>query len=138
MSGFSQTFAKKVLEVITGKAALSTPTAWLALCTVVPTATSTGATITEAGYTGYARKEIPAGEWNAAVSGSPSSIANHAKLEFAACTAGSSTVIGWALCDSGSTGAGNVIMWGTATSVVISSTQTPATVAAEILSLTLA
>jgi hypothetical protein len=138
VSGFSQVWAKKVLEVSTGKTALGTPTAWLALLTVVPTATSTGATITEAGYTGYARKEVPAAEWNAAVAGSPSSIANHAKLEFPACTAGSSTIIGWALLDSSTIGAGNVIAWGTAASTVISATQTPATVAAEVLSITLA
>jgi hypothetical protein len=137
MSGFSQVYAKKVLEVITGRAGLSTPTAWLALCTVVPTASSTGATITEAAYTGYARKEIPSGEWNAAVAGSPSSIANKSKLEYAACTGGSSTVIGWALLDSTTIGAGNVIAWGTAASTVISATQTPATVAAEVLSITL-
>lgn len=138
MSGFSQAYATKVLEAVTGKASLTKPTAYLALCTVVPTASSTGATITEANYTGYARKEIPAAEWNAAVAGSPSSIVNKAKLEFAACTSGTSTIIGWALCDSSETGKGNVIAWGTAASTVISVTQTPATVAAEVLQATLA
>lgn len=137
MSGFSQAYATKLLEGATGKAALTKPTAYLALCTVVPTASSTGVTITEASYTGYARKEVPGAELNVAVPGSPSSIANKAKLEFAACTAGTSTIIGWALCDSSETGKGNVIAWGTAASTVISTTQTPATVAAEVLSITL-
>jgi hypothetical protein len=137
MSGFSQNYATKVLEYITKKKALTEPTTWLALCTVVPTNASTGATITEANYTGYARKEVPAAEWEAAVAGTPSSIANEKSFTFAAVTAGTSTIIGWALCDNATTGAGNIIMWGTAASTVLSTTQSPATVAAKVLSLTL-
>jgi hypothetical protein len=137
MSGFSQNYATKVLEYITKKKALAEPTFWLALLTVVPTNSSTGATITEANYTGYARKEVPAAEWNAAVAGTPSSIANKSKFEFAACTSGTSTIIAWAGLDSSTIGAGNIIMWGTAASTVISSTQTPATIAESALSLTL-
>jgi hypothetical protein len=137
MSGFSQNYATKVLEYITKKKALAEPTTWLALCTVVPTNASTGATITEANYTGYARKEVPAAEWEAAVAGTPSSIANEKSFTFAAVTAGTSTVIGWALCDNATIGAGNIVMWGTAASTVLSTTQTPATVAAKVLSLTL-
>lgn len=137
MSGFSQAYGTKTLEAITGKASLTKPTAYLALCTAVPTASSTGSTITEATYTGYARKEIPAAEWNAAVAGVPSTIANKSKLEFAACTGGTSTIIGWALCDSSGTGTGNVVCWGTASSTIISLTQTPATVAAEVLVISL-
>lgn len=115
----------KILDHFLGKTSytLVTPL-YLALCTVVPTDASTGSTITQASYTGYARKAVAAADLNAAASGSTS---NANKLEFAACTAGSSTIIGWALCDAST--AGNMICWGTTTSTVISTTQTPATIA---------
>lgn len=137
MSGFSQAWAVKVLEHITKKKETASPTLYLALCTVVPTNSSTGATITEANYTGYARKEVPASILNSAVAGTPSSINNKEAFTFNACTAGTSTIVGWALCDSSETAKGNVVMWGTAASTVISTTQTPASIAAEVLSLTL-
>jgi|HubBroStandDraft_6_1064221.scaffolds.fasta_scaffold00417_6 hypothetical protein len=137
MSGFSQAYATKTLEHVSGKKELAKPTMWLALLTVVPTNASTGATITEATYTGYLRKEVPASVLNSAVAGTPSSINNKEAFTFAACTGGSSTIIAWAACDSSETAKGNVIMWGTAASTVISTTQTPASIAAEVLSLTL-
>jgi hypothetical protein len=124
------------LEHINGKAsnAMVTPV-YLALCTVVPTDASTGTSITEANYTGYARKKVEGADWAAAVSGSPTSQANANTLTFAACTAGTSTVIAWALCTLLTLG--RITFWGTATSTVISTTQTPATVAAGLLSTTL-
>lgn len=117
----------KVLDHCLGKTSFTMPsTVALALCTVVPDDAKTGATITEAGYTGYARKAVAASDLNAAASGQSM---NANALTFAACTASSSTIIGWALCDSSSTGAGNMLYWGTCTSTVISTTQTPATIA---------
>ena len=47
------------------------------------------------------------------------------------CTAGKSTLIGWAVCDA-KTG-GNVIEWGTLTSTEVSTTATPPKIAAEAL-----
>jgi hypothetical protein len=125
-----------ILEHMNGKATseLITPV-YLALCTVVPTDASTGTSITEANYTGYARKKVEAADWAAAVSGSPTSQANANVLTYAACTAGTSTVIAWALCTLLTLG--RITFWGTATSTVISTTQTPATVAAGLLSTTL-
>jgi hypothetical protein len=103
---------------------------YLALCTVVPTASSTGATITEAtGATGYARKEIPAANIEKAVEGEPSEIKTTAETIFNAITGGTATVIAWVLSDSSETGKGNVLEWGTATSTVISATATPPTLA---------
>ncbi|HEV2790117.1 MAG TPA: hypothetical protein VGV69_02315 [Solirubrobacterales bacterium] len=118
----------KVLDHFDGKAstALVTPI-YLALCTVVPTDAQTGITITEASYTGYARKSVPAAALSAAVSGQ---VSNTEALTFANCTAGSSTIIGWALCDSATKSTGNMLWWGTCTSTAISTTQTPATIAA--------
>lgn len=135
-ASFSDAYETKLLEHLTGKVELALVTAtWLALTTVVPTDSSTGSTITEATYTGYGRKEIKPADFNAAVSGNPSSIKNGKEEVFAACTGSTSTIIGWALCDKSTTG--NVIMWGTCSSTVISTTQTPATVAVEAISLTL-
>ncbi len=125
MASFSDYWENAILDATFGDpdVTITAPT-YLALCTTVPTDSSTGSSIVEANYTGYARKSIAAADMSAAASGSKT---NGNAITFAACTAGSSTVIGWALCDASS--AGNVLCWGTATSTVISTTQTPATVA---------
>jgi hypothetical protein len=135
---FSNAYEKKVLEHVMGKTELVKPTTYLALATTVPTVTTTGLTIVEATYTGYARKEIKGTEYEAAVEGAPTKILNEKEEVFAACTGSTSTVIGWALCDKPETGKGGIIMWGSCTSTVISTTQTPASVAAKALELALA
>lgn len=118
----------KNLDHNLGRLAFTMPTTVaLALCTAFPTDASTGATISEPSYTGYARRVIAASALNAAAAGQSTT---KEALTFAECTAGSSTVIGYAICDSSTKGAGNVLYWGTATSTVISTTQTPATIAA--------
>jgi hypothetical protein len=127
MPGFSDYWEAAVLDGTFGDPTTPTITnVYLALCTVVPDDTKTGATITEANYTGYARAQVTAAAMNAAAAGSKS---NGTAITFAACTGGSSTVIGWALCDASGVSTGNVLAWGTCTSTVISTTQTPATVA---------
>jgi hypothetical protein len=133
--GKSNYWRKHALEHGSGKSSLTMPTTVaLALCTVVPTSSSTGATITEASYTGYARKKVEAAALNAAVE-AEGKMTSAAVLEFAACTAGSSTTVGWALLDSSTTGAGNAFYWGSCTSTVISTTATPPTVNAGQLTL---
>ena len=97
---------------------------YMALCTVIPTDVSTGTSITEANYTGYARKEILATDLSAAASGSKT---NSAAITFAACSSGTSTIIGFAICDALTVG--NIIYWGTTTSKVIDVNNTPATIA---------
>lgn len=134
MAGFSDYLELKTLEHVTGKTALSMPSVYLALCTAAPTDASTGATLTEAAYTGYARKAVTAGLWSAAAAGE---IHNAQPVIFAACTGGTATIVGWALVDSATTGAGNVLVWGTCTPTEISVTQTPPTIAAGALSVTL-
>lgn len=126
MASFSDYWELAVLDGMFGDPTTPTITAptFLALCTTVPTDASTGSTIVEATYTGYARKSVAAADMSAAASGSKT---NSAAITFAACTASSSTIIGWALCDAATVG--NVLCWGTCTSTVISTTQTPATVA---------
>jgi hypothetical protein len=128
-ASYSDYAEQKILEHSVGKAEWTKPTVFLALCTAAPTDSSTGATISEAGYTGYARLEVKGEKWTY----SAPAIKNNATLTFAECTASESTIKGWALCDSGTKGAGNVIAWGTVTEVKISTTQTPATVNSEAL-----
>lgn len=106
------------------------PTNYLALCSVVPTASSTGATITELSYTGYEREEVAGSAFNAATA---EAIKNAAEKILKGCTAGKGTAIGWAICDSKTVGAGNVLEWGTVTSTEISTTATPPKIAAEAL-----
>lgn len=135
MAGFSDAAEIDVLDSIFGDHAtiqLYTAPTYLALVTVAVTETMTGSTITEAAYTGYARKSISAADMGPAAAGAKS---NTVQQQFAACTAGSATVIGWSLCTAST--AGQVIVYGTATSTVISTTQTPATVGVGSLSVTL-
>jgi hypothetical protein len=96
---------------------------FIAFCTVVPTSSSTGSTLTEPTWTGYARPELPAASIAAAVEGETSSIKTAAELLFAECTAGSGTIVGWAAVDAVT--AGNVQDWGTTTSTAITAGQTP-------------
>jgi hypothetical protein len=140
MSGsLSEYAAAKVIAHSLGITSWTMPsTLAIALCTTVPDSTKTGATIVEATYTGYARKVItPGTDWAAIVTGTPETIANAVAEVFAACTAGTSTIVGWAILDSSTIGAGNVIWWGSCPSTVISSTQTPGSFAIGALQCTL-
>lgn len=130
-SGFSRKTAAGLLAHAWAKTSFTKPTdVYLALLTGTPTSSSTGTTIEaeEANYTGHERKKVTA-NISTATEAATSSIENETEITFAACTGGSSTIIAWALCDAAT--AGNIIMWGTATSTVISTTQTPATIAAK-------
>jgi hypothetical protein len=102
--------------------------------------TTTATNVIEPTYTGYTtRYAMPAAAWNAPVPGAAgvaSGITNNAAFNMTGCTALTSTIIGWFLCDQ-ATAAGNVIAWGSVTSTVISSTQTPPAVGAGAISITL-
>src|ERR1700682_153550 len=137
MASFSDYAEKKILDPVNGKTTFTLVTpVYMALCTVVPVDADTGATITEATYTGYARKSIAAGDWNAAA-GAAANATNLNAITFAACSGSTSTIIGFAINDNSATGAGNNFYWGTVTSIVIDSTHQPATVAAGVLSISL-
>lgn len=99
---------------------------FMALTTVAVTDVMTGSTITEANYTGYVRIGVPASSIGTA-SGAGGSVANTTAITYAACTALTSTVIGFAHCVAVTTG--EVRKFGTTASTVISTTQTPATFA---------
>lgn len=73
----------------------------------------------------YARQQVSSTNMSPAASGS---VTNDVAITFPACATGGGTVTYWGLFDVVS-GAGNLLVWGTATSTVISSTQTPPTIA---------
>lgn len=137
MASFSDYWENAVLDATFGDpdVTITAPT-YLALCLQVPTDASTGTSIDGGGwiptYTGYARKSIAAADMSAASGGSKT---NSNAITFAACSAGTSTIVGWALCDAATLG--NILCWGSCTSTVISTTQTPATVAIGALVVTL-
>ena len=135
MSGFSKYCSAKVLGHVFANTEFTKPTkVYLALFTVVPTATITGTELessyeVKSGTVGeYKRIEIPAASLGTAIEGTPSEIKNSgAVIESSpAYTSGSATVIGFAVCDAAT--AGNVLMWGTTTSTTIGVTNTPAKV----------
>lgn len=137
-SGVSQYGMSHLIDHINGKTSFTMPvTVALALATTAPTSTTTGATVVEATYTGYGRQTIAGAGFNAATAATPSVATNASTITFAACTAGSSTLLGFLIADSATTGAGNALWYGTLTSTVISTTQTPATVATSALSLSM-
>lgn len=140
MASFSDYLELKVLDHIAGKGTLTLVTPmYLALTLQVPTDASTGTSIDGGGwiptYTGYARKSVAAADFRSAGTPTPGQISNVNAITFAACTAGTSTIVGWALCDAATLG--NIHVWGSCTSTVISTTQTPATVAVDQLVITL-
>lgn len=121
-----------ILEHILSKNAFTMPAnVYMALCTVAPTEDDTGTSITEANYTGYARKEILATDLGNAANGIITN--SGAAIVFADCTAGSSTIVGFAICDALT--AGNMLYYGTTTSKTIDTNNTPATVAISGLSI---
>lgn len=124
MGSKSDYLENEILDHILGGADYSRPaTLYLALLTAAPTDASTGSTITEATYTGYARVAITNNATNfPAASGGAKS--NGTEIAFAECTAGTSTVTHWALLDAATLG--NILYWGAlTTSKDISTGDTP-------------
>lgn len=111
-----------ILDHIFGESTYSAPAnIYVALCTTAPTDTSTGSTLVEATYTGYARKSTAASDWGAASGGQ---VSNTGAIVFNPCTAGTSTVTHFALVDASSNG--NVLFWGALTaSLAVSAGITP-------------
>lgn len=133
MSGFSEAMAEGVLGHVFAKTALTKPAEiYLALLTSTPTSASTGESIeaSEATYTGYVRLKLDPTKFKL-TKAATSTIKNELELTFAACTGLEKTVTAWAVTEKKRAEACNIVMWGTATSTVISSTQTPPTIAPE-------
>lgn len=115
-----------ILAADTGGTAYGeTSPTYFALTTVAVTDADTGSTITEATYTGYARKSIANTDFSSASAGSHTT-AN--AITFAGATGGSSTVIGGARCVAATVG--RIVRRFSITSTVVSATNTPASFAA--------
>jgi hypothetical protein len=134
-SGFSEAIAEKTLGHMWGKTSFTMPAElFLALLTSVPTASSTGESVesTEATYTGYVRLKLDLTKFKL-TKAATAVIENELELTFAACTGAEKTVTAWATTEKKRAEACNIVMWGTATSTVISATQTPPVIAAKTL-----
>ena len=135
MSGsFSEYGAASLLAHIVGKTSFTMPTTYIGLWTSALTSASTGSTSGEAAYTGYARIAT-SGDWGSVTSATPCTLFNSSAITFAACTGSTSTITYFGIFDALT--AGNMLAWGSCTSTVISTTQTPATFAINALELTL-
>ena len=89
MAGTLSDYAEnKVLELLVGKTAFATPTAYIGLKTADPTDDNSGGTEPTIATGGYARIATTGGNWGAAAAGA---IANAAALSFPISTAAWST-----------------------------------------------
>lgn len=105
MAGSLSNYAEnKVLELLVGKTAFSTPTAYVALYTVAPSDTGGGTEVTGGSY---ARVATAGSDWGTAASGA---ITNTEDIVFPTATASWGTVVAVALLDASS--GGNFLIWG--------------------------
>lgn len=131
-AGWSDVYENRILDHENQKTAMPALVApWhMALTILAFTDTDTPTTAEDGShkptYTGYARKTVAAADMNAASAGSAS---NANAIIFAACTGGSSTILGFGNFENiGATG--DFRKYGTCSSVTVSTTQTPAQFAA--------
>lgn len=120
MPGLSNYYELEILDQVFGSAlVLPAVTHYLALCSVTPDDTSTGDTIVQATYTGYARAAVTNNptNWPAAGAGIKQ---NGANIIFGTCTALDAVVNSFAICDASSSG--NVIAYGSLTTAKTIST----------------
>ena len=135
MAGFNDVWENRIIDHVSGKTALpAIQTSYMALLTALPAESATLATMAEASYTTYARKAVAPADIAAAASGQA---LNTVEQLFGACMAGSATVVAWAWVTAASGTSGDIIMFGAVTSTVISTTQTPPTVAVSALAFNL-
>jgi len=117
VASLSTYLADALINHSNGVTAYTMPTVYVGLVTTASSASAQG---TEAAYTGYARVAL------ASLMGSASgeSASNTSAVTFPACTGGTSTIVGFILADSATSGAGNLLKFGTC-SLSVSSGITP-------------
>jgi hypothetical protein len=131
-SGWTDSFETKIIDHENQKTAMPALVApwFMALSILAFTDADTGTTADNGShiptYTGWGRKSVAAADMPAATSGAGSS-ANTSAITFAACTAGTSTILAAGNCDTVTTG--ELRKWFDVASTVISTTQTPPTFA---------
>ena len=108
MGQLSTYAAQSLMKHVFSSTAYSPPaTVYLALCTTLPTVGQTGATISEVtNSNAYARVACPFG------SASARAIAQNALISFPKATGAWGTIVAWALVDSATWGAGNMLAFG--------------------------
>lgn len=128
-SGYSDAYEVSLIDAENQKTALGAVVdPWfMALSILAFTDADTGTTADNGThiptYTGYARKSVAGTDMPAASSGAGSA-ANTSAIIFAACTAGTSTILACGNCSTSTVG--TLRKWGDVASTVISTTQTPA------------
>lgn len=128
-SGYSDAYEVSLIDAENQKTALGAVVdPWfMALSILAFTDADTGTTADNGShiptYTGYARKSVAGTDMPAATSGSGQA-ANTSAIIFAACTAGTSTILAFGNCVASTVGV--LRKWGDCASTVISTTQTPA------------
>jgi hypothetical protein len=110
MAALSTYIANKFIDHVNGKTTATFPTVYVGLCTTASTAAAQG---TEAAYTGYTRIAMGTAGASLMSAASAETTSNSSAITFPACTAGSSTVIGFFLADSATVSAGNLLLFGT-------------------------
>lgn len=131
-SGWSDAYEVSILDQENQKTAIGAVVDpwYMALSILAFTDADTGTTADNGThiptYTGYARKSVAGSDMPSATSGAGSA-ANTSAITFAACTAGTSTIL--AIGNTSAATVGTLRKWGDVTSTVISTTQTPPTFA---------
>jgi hypothetical protein len=131
MSGSKSNYsAKKILEELLGAVAYTSATnTYLALATTLPDDTTTGTTIVETDYGGYARTLIGTANnqtdaWNAATGSTTATVTNKNAITCPTATGPSTNpIVGVAIVDASS--AGNILYWASVTSTAIATGDTP-------------
>lgn len=95
----------KTLELLVGKTAFVTPTAWIGLFTVIPDEDGAGGT--EASLGNYAREETAGADWAAAAAGAITNANDITFIKAAAANWG--LIVGIGVWDANA--AGNMIFW---------------------------
>ncbi len=107
---FSDFTELELLDHILGVGSYTMPTVYMALCTADPTDSGTGASMSEVtNANAYARVAVAADFATPAAAGS---IANDGQIDFVEATGSWGTVSHFALVDSGTHGAGNMLAHG--------------------------
>lgn len=110
MGSFSDYVENKILDYIVGKTSFTMPTTYVALCTADPTDAGTGASMSEVtNANGYARVTTAGVDWVAAAAGANS---NANEVTFPEASGSWGTITHFAILDSGTHGAGNMIAHG--------------------------
>lgn len=106
MAGSLSDYAEnKLLDHVLGTTSYTKPTTYVALYTVAPSDSSAGTEVSNSGGSSYARQ---AASFSAASGGTTSNSANIDFTNMPACT-----VVAIGILDSGTIGAGNLLVWGT-------------------------